>query len=301
MTSKEYLQKLLADQNLDLQEIKALESHREEVETYLRKRYGSGPVIRYAGSRSKSTMIKESYDLDIICYFPDTNQSSLVDIHKDMADYLEKEYTLDKSKATAIRIIDLKHPVSPTKYHIDVVPGRFIDGNSGDANLPLVKGPKNQVKTNIDTHIKAVSESGCREIIKLAKLWATRYELNFKTFVMETYIIDKLSSFREKDQLDKAFIYLLELLSNNFVNAKIIDPANPTGNIISDSLDYSIKNNIATAARSALFILRNGNTPDTWNAIFTGKNATIQSILSGNSAAPRTGNITPRTQWADDK
>jgi predicted small metal-binding protein len=217
-----YLQQLLKDQMLSPAEVSALEAHREEVENYLRKEFGAEPVIRYGGSKAKNTMVKECYDLDIICYFPGTNQDSLAEIRKKVFTHLDKEYKL-KDKTTAIRILDLKHPVHPAEYHIDVVPGCFVDGKSGDANLPLTKGDKKCLKTNIDKHVEAVSKSDCREIIKLGKIWAKRHGIDFRTFVMENFIIDKLAGFQGKDNLEKSFAYVLNALSNDFLGAKIVE------------------------------------------------------------------------------
>lgn len=292
-----YLQQLLQDQVLSSTEVSALEAHRDEVEKYLRKEFGSKPVIRYGGSKAKNTMVKECYDLDIICYFPGTNQDSLAEIRKKVFTHLDKEYQL-KDKTTAIRILDLKHPVHPTEYHIDVVPGCFVDGKSGDAYLPLTKGDKKYLKTNIDKHVEAVSKSDCREIIKLGKIWAKRHGLDFRTFVLENFIIDKLAGFQGKDNLEKSFAYVLDALSKDFLGAKIVDPANPTGNIISESMDPMTKSAIAARAKADSKLLQgSGNNDSTWKVIFAGGvSAAASSVSSSIASHP----VTPHTPWADD-
>ncbi len=289
-----YLQQLLADQVLSPKEITALEDHRDEVEKYLRKEFGSEPIIRYGGSKAKDTMVKECYDLDIICYFPGSNQDSLADIRKNVFTHLEKVYRL-KDKTTAIRILDLKHPVHPAEYHIDVVPGCFVEGRSGDAYLPVTKGDKKYIKTNIDKHVDAVSKSDCRELIKLGKIWAKRHGLEFRTFVLESFIIDRLSGFQGKDNLEKSFAYVLGALSTDFLSAKIVDPANPTGNIISESIDPMTKSTIAARAKVDFKLLEsNGNNDSTWKVIFAG--GFTSAMTSVSSSRP----TTPHTPWADD-
>jgi hypothetical protein len=292
-----YLQQLLKDQMLSPAEVSALEAHREEVENYLRKEFGAEPVIRYGGSKAKNTMVKECYDLDIICYFPGTNQDSLAEIRKKVFTHLDKEYKL-KDKTTAIRILDLKHPVHPAEYHIDVVPGCFVDGKSGDANLPLTKGDKKCLKTNIDKHVEAVSKSDCREIIKLGKIWAKRHGIDFRTFVMENFIIDKLAGFQGKDNLEKSFAYVLNALSNDFLGAKIVDPANPTGNIISESMDTLTKSTIAARAKAdSKLIEGSGNNDSTWKIIFAGG---ISSAMASPSSSTVSHPVAPQTPWAND-
>jgi len=63
----------LIDQTLaeDGPELNDLRKYRSDVEKLLRKKkkIGNAPSIRYAGSYKKGTMIKESYDLDITCWW----------------------------------------------------------------------------------------------------------------------------------------------------------------------------------------------------------------------------------------
>jgi len=63
MSTNEYLQKVLKSQKLENDELEALKKNRGEVEKVLRDKFGSGPTIRYGGSKAKGTMIRDSYDL----------------------------------------------------------------------------------------------------------------------------------------------------------------------------------------------------------------------------------------------
>lgn len=72
MDSQKYLEEVLKLQTLTEEsvEIKALRKERDRVEKILRDYFKDIPVsIQYAGSYKKDTMIRESYDLDITCYF----------------------------------------------------------------------------------------------------------------------------------------------------------------------------------------------------------------------------------------
>ena len=79
MTTKEYLESVLDAQTFadDDQEIKDLRQNRDEVKDCLLEVFGSPkPSIKWAGSMSKRTMIRDSYDGDVTCYFEhgDTRQ-----------------------------------------------------------------------------------------------------------------------------------------------------------------------------------------------------------------------------------
>lgn len=71
MTTKEYLEEVISLQTLkeDSQELKDLRKHRDDVEKVLRDAFSdSSPTIRYGGSKAKGSLIRESYDLDVISY-----------------------------------------------------------------------------------------------------------------------------------------------------------------------------------------------------------------------------------------
>ena len=167
MTPEEYLKALLASQDLTDQQEKDLAAHKKEVTDYLRGEFGDVPSIRYAGSYAKGTMIRERYDLDIVCYFPSDDGRSLKEIRGDVAARLMEKYVVDH-KASAERILDLKGATAPGDFHIDVVPGRFI-ADTKDVFLHVGYGEKERMQTNLKTHIDYIANSGCVPIIRLAK------------------------------------------------------------------------------------------------------------------------------------
>ena len=107
MTDNEYLQAVLKSQDLadDSAELKALTARREDVEALLRRAFpDSSPTIRYGGSKAKGTLIKESYDLDIVCYFPHddtTAGDTLEDIYNNVAAALEKDYAVERKRSAS--------------------------------------------------------------------------------------------------------------------------------------------------------------------------------------------------------
>src|SRR5436190_18320579 len=107
MTPEKFLEELLASQNLSEQQEKDLQPHKKEVTDFLRTEFGHHPVIKYARSHGKGTMISDRYDVDIVCYFPSSDTRSLKEIREDVASHLTKRYLMTP-KASAERILDLK-------------------------------------------------------------------------------------------------------------------------------------------------------------------------------------------------
>ena len=85
--------------------MKDLQAHKKEVTDFLRTEFGNDPVIKYAGSWAKGTMIRDCYDLDIVCYFLSSDTRSLKEIRDDVAHRLATHY-LTATKASAERIVD---------------------------------------------------------------------------------------------------------------------------------------------------------------------------------------------------
>jgi tRNA nucleotidyltransferase (CCA-adding enzyme) len=174
MTTGEYLTNILNSQTLtsDGPEIKDLQARRADVEAHVGEHFAkSSPVIRYGGSKAKGTMIKESYDLDIVCYFQhdDTDDGdTLEDIYNKMRNALAIRYLVEP-KSSALRLKDASTEKHGVDFHIDVVPGRFTDTEQADAFLYISSGEKNRLKTNLDVHVAHVRESGLTDAIRLMK------------------------------------------------------------------------------------------------------------------------------------
>src|SRR5580704_15567037 len=109
MTADEYLSEVLASQVLgdDSDEVKALQKHRADVEKVIRDNFkDTALTIRYAGSKAKGTMDKESYDLDIVSYISsgdDTAGESLETIYDNHKKALAKNYRVEP-KGSALRL-----------------------------------------------------------------------------------------------------------------------------------------------------------------------------------------------------
>jgi hypothetical protein len=266
-TDNEYLYTVLNSQNLDPNgpEMKALQEERQKVEVILRKRFGSSPDIKYGGSKAKGTMIKESYDLDIINYFPhdDTSAGETLEvIYENTYDALSEEYLIEP-KGSALRLKDKNLDSYGHDFHIDVVTGRYINGESGDVYLYRSAEEKKLLKTNLDVHIAHVRESGVIEAIRLMKLWRVRYKVPIKNFGLDLLTI-KLLKNKKNLLLSNQLVSIWQEFRDHADSLTIEDPANPSGNDLSEMLNSSVKQSLRDLAVSTLSILENTG----WNGVF---------------------------------
>lgn len=255
MTVDEYLNEVLASQALgdDSDEVKVLQKHRGDVEKLLRDTFkDTALTIRYAGSKAKGTMNKESYDLDIISYVSsgdNTAGETLEDIYGNHKKALSKKYSVEP-KGSALRLKGCDPEDLGVDFHIDVVPGRFTDETQTDAYLYQSGGDKKRLKTNLDVHLDHVRDSGLIDAIRLAKLWKVRNS-RFATFVLERAVIELLTD-KKKKSLSAQMEHFWTELRDNSANLCVEDPANPNGNDLSKCLDDNLKSQLAAAAKRTL-------------------------------------------------
>ena len=285
-----YLKELLVSQDLTREQERTLQAHKNEVTEFLRAEFGDDPKIKYAGSREKGTMIRDNYDLDIVCYFPSSNMRSLKEIRDDVSAHLNKKYMLQE-KASAVRILNLKGSTAPPGYHIDVVPGRFIE-NTSDVFIHLVGGDKDRLQTNLKTHVSTITTSECAPVIRLAKIWAYRNGINVKTFVLELFIVDALSGYHSKDNLKNSFLKALEDIRNRFATAKLVDPAN-TNNVVSQLVPSSSKIMAVNAAENTFNKIEGSDNLADWKSVF-GETNSVDFVTAPHTLS---GGFAPSAPW----
>jgi hypothetical protein len=296
MTADEYLSEVLASQALgdDSDELKALQTHRADVEKLIRDNFkNTALTIRYAGSKAKGTMNKESYDLDIISYVASgdsTAGETLENIYENHKKALGKKYIVEP-KGSALRIKGCDPVNLGVDFHIDVVPGRFTDDTKTDAYLYQSGGDKTRLKTNLDVHLDHVRNSGVIDAIRIAKLWRVRNGLPIRTFVLELAVI-KLLKDQKKKSLSAQMEHFWTELRDNSANLCIEDPANPNGNDLSKCLDDNLKSQLASVAKRTLEQIKSSG----WEAVFGNvqkqeKAARIEILRSAAAVA------TPSRPW----
>ncbi len=289
MNENKYLEDILQSQTLDSdgQEMKDLRSRRDDVERLLREKFErSSPTIRYGGSKAKGTMILEAYDLDVICYFAhdDTGAGeTLQEIYENVEKALVNDYLVTR-KPSALRLKSRDLNQWGTDFHIDVVPGRFIDGDDGDVFLYRSSGEKGRQKTNLDVHIKHVKDSGVTGAIRLLKLWRARNNLSIRHFVLELLTIELLKGKRDS-KLSEQLRHVWIQMRDNVEGIRVEDPANPTGNDLSELFNATIKLELSTMAAQTLEMIEKSD----WEQVFGPVPAKTGSplIVPGFTVRPR--------------
>jgi hypothetical protein len=268
MDTEEYLKSLLKTQTLapESQELKDLQQHRADVEEVIRKHFNDcSPTIRYGGSKAKGTMIRESYDLDIICYFPHDDTAAgdtLEEIYKNVKAALSSKYLVEP-KASALRLSALDPKNYGVDFHIDVVPGRFTDDSKTDAFLYQASREKKRLKTNLDVHINHIKGSGVTEAVRLLKLWKVRNGLRVKNFALELFTIDLLK-YKKTAALENQLTNVWGKLRDEIDEISIEDPANPTGNDLTELLSPTIRVELSSIGKRTIEIIDKSG----WEAIF---------------------------------
>jgi hypothetical protein len=250
----------------DGQEMRDLRARRADVEKLLRKKFEKcSPTIRYGGSKAKGTMILEAYDLDMTCYFGRDEGGAgetLQEIYENVEAALADDYLVTR-KPSALRLKSKGLSDWATDFHIDVVPGRFIDEKNEDVFLYRSSGEKGRQKTNLDVHIEHVKNSGVTDAIRLMKLWRARNFLSVRHFVLELLTIELLRGKKSLD-LPGQLKHVWTELRDNVENITIEDPANPTGNDLSELFSASVRQELSSAARRTLELIERSG----WEAVF---------------------------------
>jgi hypothetical protein len=125
------------------------------------------------------------------------------------------------------------------------VPGKRQDQYGNDHSLYKRK-QNSWTKTNIDTHIGIVKNSGRIVEIAATKVWRAEHNIDFPSIFLELVVINALKGHLQND-IDKNFLHVLDYIKNNIQTISIADPAN-TNNIISDDLSAHEKMSIAKQA-----------------------------------------------------
>lgn len=272
MTDAEYLDAVIRTQTLatDAPELVELREHREAVEGLLRRRFGSAcPNIRYGGSYKKGTMIKRAYDLDLPTYFAAAETGAgetLEEIYHNVEAALRDDYWTEP-KGSAIRLRSREGAAGTATagrdFHIDVVPGRFFDESETDTWLYQNVPGRERLKTNLDVHIEHVKKSGVRDAIRLMKLWRVDQYVDVRNFVLELLTIELLSG-RKAVALPTQLRHILEQFRDHVDDLWVEDPANPSGNDLSELLNESVRFSLRLNAAATLQAVER----DGWEGVF---------------------------------
>jgi len=235
-----YLSDILNQQRVPRRSEDRLRSIRDELEGVLRSNWNTaGPRFYYGGSFGKRTMIRESFDLDLVVYFPQTNQFTVRAFYEGVEQRLKSRGYVTRRHNVAIRL-----PYEGG-FHVDVVPGRSMDAYFKYANLYSSEQDTTK-QTSIKIHIEHIRNGGHQDVIKIMKLWRLRHSVPIGSFALELVITQALFNNRAPDIEDQV-LKVLEYLRDSYASARLVDPAN-SNNVISQDISRADKAAVQLAA-----------------------------------------------------
>lgn len=240
MTADEYLKNLIAQNRVATGEGSAASNAGNAVYQVVSR--WAGQQLRsgsYSGSYAKGTAIRGRTDVDIFISLKSDTTNTLKEIFDGLHGWLAKNgYPYARKQNVSVHVVH-------NGVEVDLVPAVHLGGNTDDHWLYVNKANRERTKTNVDTHIHYVRDSGRINEIILTKIWRKNHNLDFPSFYLELAVIEALKY--KRSGLADHFLAVLDYLSNEFVSARFVDPAN-TNNIISDDLTDNEKRVIALQA-----------------------------------------------------
>lgn len=197
---------------------------------------------KLSGSRAKGTAIDLSTDLDLFISLTSNTTNSLKEIYDSLYNWVTRKGITARKQNVSIGI-------TYGGQKIDLVPAKRQGQYGNDHSLYRSKADT-WTKTNIDTHISRVNNSGRRNEIIALKVWRENHRLEFPSINLETLAIDALSGRYSSDTASN-FSYLLRYIGDNIGSLRVVDPAN-SNNILSDDLTAGEKRILSTQAQKSL-------------------------------------------------
>lgn len=197
---------------------------------------------KLSGSRAKGTAIDLSTDLDLFISLTSNTTNSLKEIYNSL-------YNWVTGKGITARKQNVSIGITYGGQKIDLVPAKRQGQYGNDHSLYRSKADT-WTKTNIDTHISRVKNSGRRNEIIALKVWRENHGLEFPSIYLETLTVDALSGRSAVNTADN-FLYLLTYIRDNICSLRVVDPAN-SNNVLSDDLTAAEKRALSTQAQKSL-------------------------------------------------
>lgn len=197
---------------------------------------------KLSGSRAKGTAIDLSTDLDLFISLSSTTRNSLEEIYNSLYNRMLEEQI-------SVRKQNVSIGVTYQGKKVDLVPAKR-QGQYGNDHSLYRRKAGSWTKTNIDTHISCVRQSGRITEITALKIWRENHNLEFPSIYLECFAIDSLYG-RSLNAPADNIMHLLRDIRDNIQTRRVIDPAN-TNNILSEELTQMEKKALSNAAQQSL-------------------------------------------------
>lgn len=248
-------------------QIDQIRRYRNSIEKILKNELSSHNIrVYYAGSYAKNTAIKQNFDLDLVIRFPTNPNYSTKQCYDLVYQSLRRNNWNPRRKNAAIRVSNLSLPGTTTLEHADIVPEQLIQ-NSTDCMLWLNKENKT-LKTSVHKHIEEITKLHMNDLVRLLKFWKYQHKIPYPSFILEQCLVRWAND--EKSNASKDIVSRLQThinyISRRIKNLSLRDPANPYGNIITNTSNFPTehKNRVAKVASDTYLYANNQN----WDSFF---------------------------------
>lgn len=205
----------------------------------------AGPYLlglKLSGSCAKGTAIKGSSDADLFISLRSTAPGTLGEIYENLYEYI-------CARGYCVRRQNVSIGVEFSGMSVDIIPARKQPGKTSDHSL-FKRKTGSWTQTNVQEHVDIVRKSYRLNEIRAMKIWRNLNGLEFPSFYLEMTVLTALSG-RHSKRLSNNVWQLLTYLRDDFVGARVLDPAN-SNNVVSDDLSHKEKSEISTSAALAL-------------------------------------------------
>ncbi len=195
-----------------------------------------------SGSFAKGTANMSGTDIDLFISLAHDTQETLKEIYYSL-------FTRMTQQGYPPRNQNVSMNVKVGSYRVDLVPAKR-QGPYGDDHSLFRRKADTWTKTNVSKHITVVQQGGRISESRILKLWRDQKGLDFPSFYLELTVINAL--YGQAGTLSGNVWKVFQYLRDTFPGARVVDPANPYGNVISEDLTDAEKAKVKAAAVQAL-------------------------------------------------
>jgi hypothetical protein len=198
--------------------------------------------VKISGSYAKETAVRGDTDVDLFISMRSSVPGTLADLYKSLGQFMQRN-------GYEVRWQHVSIGISYLGLKVDLVPGRQQSAWTSNHSIYISKR-RTWTLTNVDTHIRNVTQSGRQAEICLLKRWRDIHQLEAPSFCLELSALRALRG-RRINNLAPNVTLCLEFLRDQLTSTVLMDPAN-TNNNVADDMTASEKREAGAAARRSL-------------------------------------------------
>ncbi|MFX1297716.1 MAG: hypothetical protein ACFFD2_23065, partial [Promethearchaeota archaeon] len=232
MSNEDFLRGILNGQNLTQNQIENLKNQSNAIVRIIVEEIGGNLTKFNGGSYAKGTMIRASYDLDVVLFWPYNFQYSPQNLYSEVGSVLQRNGWNPRSKKVGWEI------PFPGDFHIDVIPGKRIM-NQRNYGYLYNRNLEKRFRTSVKKQVNFVKKTKRQDTIRLMKLWKKRKNVPIKTFILEDLVIKGCKGL-ERSSLEPQVIASLDYISRYILTKRVVDVSN-SNNVVTDDLTTEVK------------------------------------------------------------